>query len=109
MNFVMPDHFHALITPAVTLERAMQLVKGGFSRRATVDLESHIEVWQRGFTDHRIRDENDYEKYRSYIFHNPVKAGLCELPEAYRYSSLSGIWELDPVPQRLKPPSSAAQ
>ena len=48
---VMPDHFHALLTPTVTLERAMQLVKGGFSRRATVDLESHLEVWQRGFTD----------------------------------------------------------
>jgi putative transposase len=29
---VMPDHFHLIITPnQITLERAMQLVKGGFS------------------------------------------------------------------------------
>jgi len=30
----MPDHFHLLITPQVTLERALQLIKGGFSYRA---------------------------------------------------------------------------
>jgi putative transposase len=27
---VMPDHFHLLITPVVTLERALQLIKGDF-------------------------------------------------------------------------------
>ncbi len=33
---VMPNHFHALITPLspVTLERAIQFIKGGFSFRA---------------------------------------------------------------------------
>jgi len=31
----MPDHFHVLITPAqdVPMERAVQLIKGGFSFR----------------------------------------------------------------------------
>lgn len=29
---VMPDHFHLILTPTgITLERSMQLVKGGFS------------------------------------------------------------------------------
>jgi putative transposase len=32
---VMPDHFHLLITPTETLERALQLIKGGFSYRAS--------------------------------------------------------------------------
>jgi REP-associated tyrosine transposase len=31
---VMPDHFHLLITPTESLERALQLIKGGFSYRA---------------------------------------------------------------------------
>jgi REP element-mobilizing transposase RayT len=31
---VMPDHFHLLISPLESLERAMQLIKGGFSFRA---------------------------------------------------------------------------
>ncbi len=29
---IMPDHFHLLLTPqAITLERCLQLIKGGFS------------------------------------------------------------------------------
>ncbi len=28
---VMPDHVHLLLTPVVTLERALQFIKGGFS------------------------------------------------------------------------------
>lgn len=44
---VMPDHFHAIITPApeVSLEKAMQYIKGGFSFR----LKSKLDVWMRSF------------------------------------------------------------
>ena len=43
---VMPDHIHLLLTPQeITLERAVMLIKGGFSRR----LESKFPIWQRGF------------------------------------------------------------
>jgi putative transposase len=31
---VMPDHIHLLLSPITTLERSMQLIKGGFSYRA---------------------------------------------------------------------------
>lgn len=31
---VMPNHFHLLLTPTLTLERALQFIKGGFSYRA---------------------------------------------------------------------------
>ena len=33
---------------------------------------------QRGFTDHRVRDAEDYESHRDYIHQNPVKRGLVE-------------------------------
>jgi putative transposase len=48
---IMPDHFHALITPApeISLERAVQFIKGGFSFR----LKSTLPVWQASFTNHR--------------------------------------------------------
>ena len=29
-----------------------------------------------------------------YIHENPVKAGLCDRPEAYPWSSASGMWEI---------------
>jgi len=80
---VMPDHIHLLLTPHETLERAIGLIKGGFSHR----LASKLPVWQRGFTDHRIRDIDDFRIRRSYIHQNPVTARLSETAEAYPYSS----------------------
>src|SRR5208337_3370086 len=77
---VMPDHFHALITPAdgISLERAAQFIKGGFSFR----LKSSLPVWQASFTNHRIRDERDFERHREYIRMNPVRAGLEDWPHS---------------------------
>jgi REP-associated tyrosine transposase len=100
---LMPDHFHLLITPLISLERAIQPVKGGFSYRVKKELESNAEIWQRSFSDHRIRDLEDYEKHVHYIHLNPVKRHLCERPNEYRYSSAFPGWKLDPTPQGLKP------
>jgi putative transposase len=80
---VMPDHIHLLLTPTQTIERAMGLIKGGFSHR----LDSKFPVWQRSFTDHRIRDREDFEIRRNYIHQNPVDARLVATAEAYPYSS----------------------
>ena len=81
---VMPDHIHLLMTPqAITLERTIGFIKGGFSHR----LNSKLPVWQRSFTDHRIRDREDFETRRTYIHQNPVRAHLSRTPEAYPFSS----------------------
>lgn len=104
---LMPDHFHLLITPLTSLERAVQFIKGGFSHRAKVELGSNMEVWQRGFDDHRIRDAADYDRHVHYIFNNPVKKYLCERAEQHPYCSAFPGWKLDPIPQRLKPDSSS--
>ena len=100
---LMPDHFHLLISPMVALERAVQLIKGGFSFRAKRELGSNAEVWQRGFSDHRIRDAEDYDCHVYYIHLNPVKNHLCNAAGEYRYSSAYPGWKLDPIPQGLKP------
>ncbi len=100
---LMPDHFHLLITPVIALEKAIQLIKGGFSYRAKKELGSNMEVWRRGFADHRIRDAEDYDKHLHYIHLNPVKKHLCASPAEYRYSSAYPGWKLDPIPQGLKP------
>jgi len=102
---LMPDHFHILITPIGSLERAVQFVKGGFSFRAKKELGSNMEVWQKGFSDHRIRDAEDYEQHVQYIHLNAVRKHLCETPEKYPYSSAHPGFELDASPQGLKPGS----
>jgi putative transposase len=100
---LMRDHFHLLITPLTSLERSVQFIKGGFSHRAKVELQSNLEIWHRGFSDHRIRDAGDYEIHIHYIHLNPVKRHLSESPASYPYSSAYPGWKLDPIPQGLKP------
>jgi putative transposase len=99
---IMKDHFHLLITPKTSLEKAVQFIKGGFSFRAKKDLGYSGEVWQPGFPDHRIRDVQDYEIHRRYIFDSPVKKKYVSEAHLYPYSSASGLFELDPAPQWLR-------
>ena len=103
---VMPDHFHLLITPIFTLEKAVQLIKGGFSFRAGKLFGLRGNVWQTSFYDRRVRDTAEYESFRRYIHLNPVKRGMVPSAEQYAYSSASGMVLLDPAPQRLKPLSA---
>ena len=95
---LMPEHVHLLITPATTLEKAMQMIKGGFSHAFGSEFGHRKEIWQRGFTDHRIRDEVDYEVHRTYIHQNPVKRGLVQNASEYRYCSAYPGFRLDSWP-----------
>jgi REP-associated tyrosine transposase len=102
---LMPEHFHILITPAnnTTLERAIQFIKGGSARLIGKELRFTFPVWQRGFSDHRIRDRHDYQEHLTYLEQNPVKRGLCRSVQEYEFSSASGQYALNDIPQPLKP------
>lgn len=108
---LMPDHFHLLLTPAheTSLEKALQLVKGGFSFRVKRELGSHAEIWQAGFTEHRVQDSEDLQRHADYIRGNPVRAHLVETVAAYPYSSAARGVEIDPEPPGLKPAVSMEQ
>jgi putative transposase len=59
---VMPDHFHLILTPTgITLERAIQFVKGGFSFQLNKGLKVKRDAWQPSFADRRIRDSLEYQ------------------------------------------------
>jgi putative transposase len=94
----MPDHFHLILTLAIDtpLEKALQYIKGGFSFRAKKELAYRSLIWQESFTNHRIRDHEDYERHRAYIQGNPVEAGLAKTAAEYPYSSAFPGLELDP-------------
>jgi putative transposase len=94
----MPDHFHALITPApdVSLEKAMQFIKGGFSFR----LKSTLDVWMRSFNESQISTEEKFLGCVRYIEENPVRRGLVATPGAYRFSS-AACGRLDPIPLHM--------
>lgn len=96
---IMPDHVHLLLTPAATLslERAMQFIKGGFSYRVG-KTRPNLMVWEKSFTNHRIRDEQDYEQHREYIHQNPVRRRLAQVANEFPYSSAHAGFELDSSP-----------
>jgi putative transposase len=95
---IMPDHFHALITPApdVSLEKALQFIKGGFSFR----LKSRFDVWMRSFNESQVMNEEKFNNSVRYIEQNPVRRGLVRSPNEYRFSSAS-CGSLDPMPSHF--------
>src|ERR1700683_5293665 len=84
---IMPDHLHLLMTLSgdMTIEKAMQLIKGGFSYRLRREFGYQGELWQRGFSEVRISDGQSFMQHRKYIVQNPVQAGLVEIAEPYPY------------------------
>ncbi|MGH9736083.1 MAG: REP-associated tyrosine transposase [Candidatus Acidiferrales bacterium] len=86
---VMRNHFHALlkVPSGMTVERAVQLIKGGFSYRAKKELGFNGEIWQKGFSDVRITDRETFARRVEYIAANPVKAGYASSAGEYSYGS----------------------
>jgi putative transposase len=101
---VMPDHLHLLISPTESIEKSIQLIKGGFSCRAKHELEWTGEIWQPGFTDHRIRDEEYWNRHLQYIRTNPIEAKLAEDSILYPFMGFPN----SAFPQGLKPLFEAA-
>ena len=65
---VMPDHVHLLMTVGggMTVERAMQFIKGGFSET-------------------RVESRQSCLAHRKYIAANPVKEGPADAPGEFPY------------------------
>lgn len=84
---VMPDHVHLLLTVKddMTIEKAMQLVKGRFSYRLKKEVGFAGEIWQRGFSEVQVIGRGSLDAYRRYIAQNPVKAGLASDENEYPF------------------------
>jgi len=81
---VMPDHVHLLLSVTdISIEKAMQFIKGGFSYRVKRDLGYSGEIWQRGFSEVRVDGPESFDRHREYIAQNPVRAGLVRTGESY--------------------------
>ena len=90
---IMPNHVHLIIeiipndmraireSPLQSRSVISQIV--GFIK-ANSSKEIHknnpdLDVWQRGFYDHIIRDKRDFEEISKYIYENPLKWQFDEL------------------------------
>jgi REP element-mobilizing transposase RayT len=87
---VMPNHVHVLVwpMPGYTLSEILKTWKQYTSRRAKALLGlGSADFWQPESYDHWVRDDEERARIARYIRNNPVKAGLCQQPEAWRWSS----------------------
>lgn len=127
---ILPDHTHWVICPSEDdFERfRRQQINGGrkyarspeafYLSKIMEDMKRHIsfalnqrydtrgrQVWQKGFHDRMIRDNDALYAAVEYLHNNAVKAGLVAHPADYRYSSYRNIYlgddrliKLDPLP-----------
>jgi putative transposase len=86
-----PDHINLLIQPTgeANISRIMLSIQRTFTLdyKDTHGITDSLSLWQRGFWDHIIRDEEDFQRHFDYTHYQPVKHGLVTRPEDYPYSS----------------------
>ncbi|WP_312325400.1 transposase [Stenotrophomonas sp.] len=79
---VMPDHVHWLMElRRGTLATCMNVFKSYSSRKLGVG-----RVWQHGYYDHAVRNDESLERQARYIVENPLRAGLAKKRGEYPYA-----------------------
>lgn len=75
---IMPNHFHALVSPFPTrrLATILQRWKGASAREINQLAGRSGPLWQKESFDHIVRSEAQRDHFRRYIALNPEKAGL---------------------------------
>ena len=86
----MPNHVHAVLHPRPdwTLSEILKSWKGYTAREANRLLQrTGTTFWQVESYDHLSRDKEDLHHCCHYATMNPVNAGLCQRPGAWKWSS----------------------
>jgi putative transposase len=113
----MPEHLHLLMyVPETTnISKLMQSIEQNMTinHKQVHGVTRSLHLWQRGFWDHVIRDEDDFERHFDYIHYNPVKHGLVTHPRDYAHTSYGVYagrgwyepeWGQDGTPATLRQP-----
>ena len=88
---LMPDHLHILMNPESANRTVSGLVQTFKSQTSFWYKREYGEpLWQRGFYDHIVRENEDLVRIAQYILDNPIRKGLVERTEDYPYS---GRWD----------------
>ncbi len=87
---VMPEHVHLLMSEPEreVLATAIQALKISVARRAMSHGAEHdAPLWQKRYYDHNVRNYESFVRKLRYVHRNPVKRGLVEQPEDWKWSS----------------------
>ena len=83
---LMPDHMHALMAGEHEAADFREFVRI-FKQQTGFDWTGRhtTRLWQRGYFEHVLRDEEDTLAVARYIIENPLRAGLVTDPLDYPY------------------------
>ena len=84
----LPDHWHAIIYPPLTISRVFQSVKVSSTIAIKVRRREAGELWQIRFFDRALRTVQEYLEKVEYIHPKPVRRGLVKQPEDWKWSSV---------------------
>jgi REP-associated tyrosine transposase len=91
----MPDHLHLLVAGQTVDADLICLAKDVKQRVAYHCFPAQAGlVWQKGYYDHVLRDDEATLVVARYILANPVRAGLSREPRDYPFSG-SAVWTWD--------------
>jgi putative transposase len=99
---LMGNHYHLVVeTPRANLAEAMHRINRGYAQHfnAMHDREGH--VFERRYRSWIMRDTARQMEAVRYVVRNPVRAGLCESPEDWPWSSHRATLGLCPLPPFL--------
>jgi putative transposase len=98
----MENHYHLLLQiPLGGLSVGMQLLNGGYACRFNYRHDRTAHVFRNRFSSTRIESEAHLLEAARYIVLNPVRAGLCESPRDWRWSSYRACAGIDVAPPFL--------
>ncbi len=85
---ILDTHFHLLVgTPAANLGVGMQWLLASYARNFNERHERQGNLFHCRFYSTRVSSEEHLISALVYVLLNPVRAGLVELPETWRWSS----------------------
>ena len=88
---ILPDHLHAVWTEpsgGVFYTERWRRIKTRFSQ-AIPATSGEKSIWQRRFSEHAIRNRDDFARAVQHCAQNPVWHGLVEAADAWPYSSFA--------------------
>jgi REP element-mobilizing transposase RayT len=86
---IMPNHVHLvfrLLSETQSVSDIMKKIKGTTARECNKLLKRTGKFWQAVSFDRLIRDANEMYNIINYVLNNPVKAGLVDKPDDWKYS-----------------------
>tara|TARA_R100001244_G_scaffold64627_7_gene53513 strand:+ start:17116 stop:17616 length:501 start_codon:yes stop_codon:yes gene_type:complete len=76
---VMPDHLHWLVQlQSGSLDELMRRIKSNSARQINQRLGTQGPIWQPGYHDRALRQDEDMQSAARYIVANPLRAGLVK-------------------------------